>query len=437
MRPVGCSRRCLRTASSCSNSVVPGVLTYTNGGTSTTGYLIQAGGSNSWGTVTPSSSQVTIGLGPRFYLANSCATAFSSTVFQKFNLLGSTITFTVNLATVGCGTDASFYLTGMPAAGAGSNGDYYCDSNCVGGSCCAEMDLIEANRHALQITAHHCSSATSGCDSGGCAINSKTVSNGYGPASTYTINTLNPFTVAITFGTSGGQLSTITSVISQGSKSFTLTHSSSNCGSGYLAELTAPFQTGMVVVWSFWSGSMLWLDSPACSSDTNEESNSQMIFSNLVITSAGAVAPPPPPPPPPPPGTLSCGDSSCTINDYWVEFTAPTGASSPSTATATVSCTLASGSKSTISCTWFASASKYQCNPSPNECLNPIPYFNGVVCPYPTPQADGTDTNTMGNNLSLDGATIAGIVVGCVVVVTILILAIVLVLKKKQREEYV
>jgi len=222
-------------------------------------------------------------------------TAFGPTVFEKWNLCGATITFTVNLATTRCGTAASFYLVGMPAAAAGSNGDYYCDSNCVGGHCCPEVDLMEANRHALQITLHKCTSTTSSCDSG--AINTQSISlTDYGPSSSYTINTSESFTVAITFTCPSGTLTTVTSVISQGSNSLTLTHSSTaassstastittNCGSGYLTSVGSSMSAGMVPVFSYWSGSMSWLDSPACSSDTNEESNSQEIISNIVIT---------------------------------------------------------------------------------------------------------------------------------------------------------
>jgi len=277
------------TESTCANSVMVGPLSYTGG---SSGYIIQAGGTGSgkWGTITTSSSTVTLGLGPRAYLADTCATAFSSSVFQKFNPLGSTISFTVDLNNVGCGTDAAFYLVNMPAAGAGGTGDYYCDSNDGNGYYCTEMDLMEANRHALQITAHKCTGLTSGCDGGGCAINTQSISNGFGPSSSYKINTENPFNVAITFGLSSGALSTITSVISQGSNSITLTHSSSNCGSGYLSTMDTAFKDGMVPVWSFWSGSVSWLDSPACSSNTDEVSSPSFVFSNFKISGAGTVS---------------------------------------------------------------------------------------------------------------------------------------------------
>jgi len=419
-------------ATTCSNSVIPGPLTWTNAGTSTTGYIIQAGGTGSgkWGTVTTSGSQVTTNLGPRFYLADSCATAFSPTVFQKINPLGSTIKFTVDLATMGCSCDAAFYLVGMPASVAGGNGDYYCDANCVGGSCCTEMDLMEANVGAIQITAHRCTSPTSGCDGGGCVQNTNSIANGYGYGSQFTINSENAFTIAITFSGSSTTLTTITSVISQGSKSITLTHNTAVCGSGYLQGLVSAFQTGVVPVWSVWSGSMSWLDgSSTCGSVPCSSSGSSLVLSSLSVAGAGTVSAPPPPPPPS--TTPTCGDSGCTINSYWVEFTPPTTFTGTPPSTASVLC-----GSTTYSCTW-AYGIKYQCAPT-SACSNPIPIFEGAQCPYPTPQADTADQSAMSvGGLSLSIPAIAGIAAGCVVLVVGLIVVIIVVKRRIPTEEYV
>jgi len=424
-------------STTCSNGVIPGPVSWTNAGSSATGYIIQAGGTGSgkWGTVTTSGNQVTTNLGPRFYLANSCATSFSPSVFDKINPLGATISFTVDLATMGCSCDAAFYLVGMPAASAGSNSDYYCDANCVGGSCCTEMDLMEANVGALQITPHRCTSATSGCDGGGCALNTNSISNGYGYGSTYTINTQNAFNVKISFIEASSQLSSITSVISQGSKSITLTHSSSNCGSGYLQGMTTAFQSGMVPVWSVWSGSMSWLDgSASCPSSVPCSSSSSFVFSGLTVSGAGSVTPPPPPAPVP---ANSCGTSGCTITTTWVEFTQPTSFTGTAPSTASVICTTSSGSSVTVACTWFSAGSKYQCNPSPNLCNNPIPVFQGKNCPYPTPQALTSDQTASSAGLALSTPAIAGIAAGCVVLAVGLIVAVVIIVKRKPTEEYV
>jgi len=413
------------TEASCSTSVSPGVFSYTVGSTATTGYLIQAGGANSWGPVTPSGSQVTVGLGPRFYLANSCASSLGPTVFSAVKLLGGSISFTVDISKIGCGLNAAFYLVSMPGSGAGSNGDYYCDANAVGGNpSCSEMDLFEANRHAIQITAHRCTSATSGCDGGGCARNTQSISNGFGPSSSFTINSASPFTVKITFN--GNPLTSITSVISQSSKSITLTHDSS-CGSGYLSTVGTALGLGMVPVWSYWSGSMSWLDSPACSSDTAEVTGS-VIFSNLIVGGSEAATSGPPLPPPPPPGTVICGTSGTTTNINWVEFDAPSGVTGAST-TASITC----NDGSTWSCTWDAGGSKYQCScPGATGCPQPAtPTVGGKTCVISSSAAisDSTaETNTFGSDQPL----IIGLSVGIAVTVLVILVLIVIVFLRKQ-----
>jgi hypothetical protein len=188
---------------------------------------------------------------------------------------------------------------------------------------------------------------------------------------------------------------------------------------------------GLVPVYSYWSGSVPWLDSPACSSETNEESGSQEIISNIVITSAGAIAPPPPPPPP---GTLSCGTSTGT-NDYYVEFVPPTSVSSPSTATGTVYCQDAP--TGTYTCSWYAAGSKFQCSPGSNECNDPLPYINGQPCPFPGEAATVADATATSDGSSLDVPEIAGIVGGFVVLVVLVVIVIVIIVKKKKTEEHV
>jgi len=407
------------TEASCSTSVSPGVLSYTVGSTATTGYLIQAGGANSWGSVTPSGSQVTVGLGPRFYLANTCASSFSPTVFQAVKLLGGSISFTVDISKIGCGLNAAFYLVSMPASSAGSNADYYCDANAVGGISCSEMDLFEANRHAIQITPHRCTGSS--CDTGGCARNTQSISKGFGPDSTFTINSASVFTVKITFN--GNPLTSITSVISQGSKSITLTHDSS-CGSGYLSTVGTALGQGMVPVWSYWSGNVAWLDSPACSSETPEVTGS-FIFSNLIVggTVASTAGPPPPPP-----GSQVCGTSQTTTNANWIEFKAPAGVNGANTE-ASVSCP----SGTTFSCTWNSGGLKYQCACSGSPGC-PAPFtvtVGGKPCSL-NPDLALSDSTAETNSFGSDQPLIIGLSVGIAVTVLVILVLIVIVFIRKQ-----
>jgi len=424
-------------ASTCSTSVAPGLFSYTVGSTATTGYLIQAGGTNSWGPVSSSGSQITIGKGPRFYLANSCASSFSGTVFSAVKLLGGSITFTVDISSIGCGLNAAFYLVSMPASSSGQNGDYYCDANSVGGVACSEMDLFEANRHAIQITPHRCTSSTS-CDPNGCAKNTQSISKGFGPDSSFTINSLSSFTVKISFAKgSDGTLSGITSLISQGSKSITLTHGS-ECGSGYLSLMGTALNNGMVPVWSYWGGSMSWLDSPACSND-NPEVTGNFLFSNLivggsVISTTGPPAVPSVPVSPVPAGSQVCTTTGCTNNVNWVEFNAPSGVSGGSATGVTVKCS----NNMVYPCTW--QGTKFGCGASgspPSGGCSTITTItvNGKPCYLQASSAisDSTAETTFGSDQPL----IIGLSVGIAVTILVILVLIVVIFIRKQTGTYI
>merc|ERR1712241_1642198 len=93
------------------------------------------------------------------------------------------------------------------------------------GSCCAEMDLWEANKQATAFTAHPCAvdslyrcegaECKTICDMPGCDYNSYRMGarSFYGPGSQYDVNTLKPFTIVTQFitvdGTDEGDLSEV------------------------------------------------------------------------------------------------------------------------------------------------------------------------------------------------------------------------------------
>merc|ERR1712038_411705 len=93
------------------------------------------------------------------------------------------------------------------------------------GSCCAEMDIWEANRLDTAYTAHPCSvdglyrcegaGCDSQCDKAGCDFNSWRMGDHtfFGPGSEYTIDSSRPFTIVTQFitvdGTDSGDLSEI------------------------------------------------------------------------------------------------------------------------------------------------------------------------------------------------------------------------------------
>jgi hypothetical protein len=378
-------------------------------------------------------------LGPRFYLSSKCVDSFGNGggIFTAIKILGGSIEFTTDVSKLGCGTNAAFYLVSMPSTSLGQANDYYCDANCVGGNCCPEMDLLEANRWAIAISPHHCSSATSGCDGGGCGKNAKDISSGYGPGSSYKINTDKPYTVKISFAgsTSSGTLTGITSVITQGTNSITMTHGS-ECGSN-ISNMGKWLNAGMVPVWSYWSsGSMGWLDGHACSpaQDANPEVKGNWIFSNLKIQGTQGTATGPPPPPPPPPGSIICGTKGMNNNNWWLEFTVSSSAV-PNPAGTTAKVTNCPGVAS-YTCTWFASGKKYQCSLT-NGCSAPVITVGTKPCALDANVQYAVSDMTATSDVSSDQPLIIGLSAGIAVAIIVIVVLIVVVVMKKNNANFI
>lgn len=184
--------------------------------------------------------------------------------YYMFNLLNKEFTFTVDLSTLPCGTNAALYLIEMEKDGSGGAGapygTGYCDAQCpqaskyvkgkansedwkkilvetpeyewteVGpqgsqGACCAEFDIMEANTMANALTAHPCSieglkpcesekdcgNKSAGlpgwCDKDGCGHNPFRLGDKkfYGPGSDFKVDSSKPFTVVTQFITDNDQ----------------------------------------------------------------------------------------------------------------------------------------------------------------------------------------------------------------------------------------
>ena len=75
--------------------------------------------------------------------------------YSAWNLLGRTLSFTVDLSTSGCGCNLAVYTAAMQqntqvgTCWGGASGHYYCDANQVCGVRCDEIDIMEANKHAF------------------------------------------------------------------------------------------------------------------------------------------------------------------------------------------------------------------------------------------------------------------------------------------------
>lgn len=283
-------------------------------------------------------------IGSRLYLLQD------DTTYQIFKLLGQEFTFDVDVSNLPCGLNGALYFVAMDADGglskypgnkAGAKyGTGYCDSQCprdlkfingqanvegwqpsandpnagVGnhGSCCAEMDVWEANSISTAVTPHPCdtpgqtmcqgddcggtysSTRYAGtCDPDGCDFNPYRQGNHsfYGPGQI--VDTSSKFTVVTQFitdnGTPSGTLTEIKRFYVQNGKVIPQSESTisgvtgnsitteyctaqkaafgDNTGfftHGGLQKISQALAQGMVLVMSLWddhAANMLWLDS--------------------------------------------------------------------------------------------------------------------------------------------------------------------------------
>lgn len=241
----------------------------------------------------------------RGYLVNigdACPTAFSADLYDnRLKLLGRQLNYTVDLASVGCACNAALYMVSMPAINASQqpdptkNGDFYCDANDVEGFWCPEVDLMEANTAAMQVTPHRCAAPTGSwypsCDRSGCGLNTyrNCGPKCYGPGSGYTIDTTQPFTVSHSFPTDGAGtlVGMVTQLHQPGSPGVVLlNHTDAGCGADYLEDMTVALANGMVITFSVWGSdgaTMKWLDVPPCSLATACNLDSALTVSGISV----------------------------------------------------------------------------------------------------------------------------------------------------------
>jgi len=287
-------------------------------------------------------------IGSRVYLMNP-----GGNEYKMFKLLNREFTFDVDMSQLPCGLNGALYFVEMAPDGGSAQypldkagaryGSGYCDAQCPHdmkfidgeanildwtpsptdknsgtgryGTCCAEMDIWEANTRATAYTAHpcnvkgqtRCGSGTGvdcgdgaardkgACDKDGCDFNSYRLGNTtfIGAGSGFAIDTTKLVTVVTQFITSNGQddgpLSEIRRIYVQNGKVFSNSQST-NVGQkfsslsdnmcktvksvfgdpndfadrGGMQAMGDSFGRGMVLVMSLWddhAAHMLWLDS--------------------------------------------------------------------------------------------------------------------------------------------------------------------------------
>ncbi|KAK4095763.1 glycoside hydrolase family 7 protein [Parathielavia hyrcaniae] len=166
---------------------------------------------------------------PRVYLLDK-----SEKQYEMMKLTGQEFTFEVDATKLPCGMNSALYLSEMDKKGAKSKlnpggayyGTGYCDAQCfttpfingIGniegkGSCCAEMDIWEANSRATHVAPHPCSKEglylcegpecefDGVCDKNGCAWNPwrVNITDYYGHSDAFEVDTSRPFTVVTQF----------------------------------------------------------------------------------------------------------------------------------------------------------------------------------------------------------------------------------------------
>lgn len=277
----------------------------------------------------------------------------SSAKYKKFELLNQEFAFDVDVSQLACGLNGALYFVEMDADGgsalfpgnkAGAAlGTGYCDAQCPHdvkfiqgeanvlnwapsgpsagggryGSCCAELDIWEANSMSQAFTSHPCSPFTGTykcsspqecgdadarykgvCDKDGCDFNPFRMGNQsfYGPGEQFSIDSTRKFTVVTQFvtsdGTSSGELVDIRRFYEQDGKRVenpaatwdalksanvnSLTPDSCSATKtlfgdiddhavkGGLAQLGRALKNGVVLTMSLWTdhaAQCLWLDS--------------------------------------------------------------------------------------------------------------------------------------------------------------------------------
>jgi len=241
----------------------------------------------------------------RFYLMKRPTTEYANADnFYKVQLVGKTFTVDMDLSGAGCGCNVNFYLVDMPVAGAGKDGDYYCDAQCFEGmGCCAEFDMNEGNAHVQQVTNHACTADYQDHSDWRChkwgQPEDKTHTWQFGVGSSSVIDSSRPFTFSQEFRMEGDQLR-VTTTLSQGDKRVVLQMGPDPQLQAMMTR--GSLEKGMAFVTGYWHApDMNWLDGDACGQGEERCSELPARISNWRITTNGRPVPPSPPSPAPAP----------------------------------------------------------------------------------------------------------------------------------------
>ena len=222
--------------------------------------------------------------------------AYRGMPYSAWHLLGKTLSFTVDLSAAECGCNAAVYLVPMRSNAQAGNcgGDFYCDANEVCGVRCDEIDLLEANLHAIHATAHTADDGGGhGNGLGGVYGTTAFGPDSYGPGAAV-IDTRRPFRVSAFFDTdpTGERLTGIEMTLlgeSGGTLSFGM------ASKEYLGKITPSLRQGLTPTFSYWSSDELgWLEGGVCDAGGSQDACGEVLTVSHVEVHHGRTAPPPP-----------------------------------------------------------------------------------------------------------------------------------------------
>lgn len=130
---------------------------------------------------------------------------------------------------------------------------------------------------------------------------------GYGPGDNYTINTLEPFHVSISFDSNNSQFSSFTTEMTQDGRTQSM---STDCS--YLNYMSNDLANGMGFVVSNWGGDASWLWHDKCSGSCNWP---ELTVSNIKIKTGGVTPGPGPTPGPYNPSDYTFGNLCDSVVD--------------------------------------------------------------------------------------------------------------------------
>jgi len=233
----------------------------------------------------------------RAYFAEGCtAGEYDNKKYANVKLLGKTISYTVDLSSVGCGCDAQVHLVPMRHNSQKSKcKDFFCgpSQKHVCGETCFTIRLQDANQYSW-FTSLHLKDDPHGVSIGyGGKERRDWNSTQYGP-SAKCIDTTWPFRVAVSFLTNDkGTLETVKLTLSQTKSSCNLTAQIDMYILGTrdgLSELSEAMEAGVTPVVTYWNDdSLLWMDglgidgSGPCVVDAPAACPRSMMLSNFAI----------------------------------------------------------------------------------------------------------------------------------------------------------